>query len=82
MLYESIGRYEQAAAAYESALERAPGQTELLENLARCYIRGGFQLDRARQLIQEALPKENRPEWREWLERQRLRLAPEAETPP
>ena len=75
LLYESLGRYQRAAEAYESALELAPDQTEVMENLARCYIRSGTKLDRAKELIDRALQKERRPEWREWLERQSLRLA-------
>jgi len=74
MILESVGRYEKAIEAYSKALKLAPGQVEVMENLARCYIKTNTKLDTAEALVKKALPLEHRPEWREWLETQSRRL--------
>ena len=69
VVMETVGDYEQAAAQYEKALELAPGQLHVMENLARCYLATGQNLVKARELVSHALRAERRPEWRLWLER-------------
>jgi Tfp pilus assembly protein PilF len=71
---ESTGQYARAARLYEQALRLAPGQLEVMENLARCYIRGRMNLNRAKELVDKALESEARPEWRLWLESQSDRI--------
>ncbi len=75
IILESVGRHTQAIEAYEKALKLAPHQTEVMENMARCYIRTDQDLDKARGLIDQALLDEHRPRWQQWLERQSLRLS-------
>ena len=78
---ESIGRYGEAITAYEASLALSPGSLEVMENLARVYVRSGRQPDRALALIDEALVRESRPDWRGWLELQRLELRRRLERP-
>jgi Flp pilus assembly protein TadD len=75
MIYESAGRHENAIEAYTQALKLAPDQLEVMENLARCYIKTNQHLDKAKDLIDRALLIEQRPDWRQWLERQSQRLS-------
>ena len=74
-ILELVGDYEQAAAQYERALELAPGQLHVVENLARCYMAIRGKPARARDLMTQALLTENRPEWRAWLSRQLRQLS-------
>jgi hypothetical protein len=45
-----------------------------MEDLARCCVRGNIHLDKAKELIGNALALEDRPEWRSWLEHEAFRL--------
>ncbi|MFW6062037.1 MAG: tetratricopeptide repeat protein, partial [Planctomycetota bacterium] len=74
VVLERGGRFSRAAGCYEEALRQAPDQLEVMENLARCYVRSGRKPRRAHALIQRALAVEQRPEWRLWLTRQQRRL--------
>lgn len=69
-VHETAGQHEKAMAAYQRALELAPDRLEVKQNLARAYIATGENLDHARRLISEALQREQRPEWRQWLRQQ------------
>ena len=75
ILLESFGRYRQAIESYQAALKLSPEQLEVMENLARCHIRSGTNLDQARKLIDQALLAERRPQWRQWLSQQSHQLA-------
>lgn len=75
ILLESFGRYKQAIEAYQSALKLSPGQVEVMENLARCYIRTHTNLDQAGEFIDRAMLTEQRPQWRQWLTTQSHQLA-------
>lgn len=74
-LLESVGKIDKAAAKYEQALKRAPGQLDIVENLIRCYIEIDAQPDKIRPLIEQALKSEQRHQWRTWLENQAAKLA-------
>lgn len=82
-VFESAGQYGRAIESYEAANRLAPDQPEVLENLARCYIRTHQNLDEASRLVNRAQLFEQRPDWRRWLHTQALRLndaAPDAMT--
>src|SRR4051812_31585755 len=72
---EAVGRYSDAIKAYEVALSLAPDEPAVIENLARTLIRSGQDPERAEALVHQALRTETRPDWREWLQRQAIRLA-------
>jgi len=82
ILLESAGRYKQAIESYQAALKLSPNQLEVMENLARCYIRSNTDLDHAKELIDRALLTEQRPQWRLWLLDQSHRLATRKEASP
>jgi len=75
ILLESFGRYKRAIETYQAALKLSPGQLEVMENLARCYVRTNSNLDEAKDLVDRSLLTEQRPEWRQWLSAQSRRLA-------
>ena len=81
-ILESAGRYRQAIDAYERAMKLDPDQVEVMENLARCYIKSNTNLPRAKELVDRALGREERPEWRSWLREQSLKLNRERGLPP
>ena len=72
---EAAGKHSKAIHEYEAALALAPDQLEVMENLIRCYIHVGEKPDLTRQLIQTAIKREDRPEWRAWLQKQASALA-------
>lgn len=74
ILYETIGRYDQAIEAYEKALHLAPNQVEVMENLARCYIKTNQKPERIKELIDKAILSEERPQWWDWLKEQSILL--------
>lgn len=73
-LLESVGRVDEAIREYQIALECSPDQLEVMENLARCYLRRGGSREEARELIRRARMVEYRPEWVRWLESQQRTL--------
>lgn len=82
IILETAGRYSQAAKSYEAALKLAPDQIEVMENLARCYVRISENLPRAGELIDKALLYERRPTWQAWLLRQQILLGSGPATQP
>jgi len=79
-VFEACGQYRQAIGAYESALRIAPHQLEVMENLARCYVRSRGEPRRAKQLIDAALAREDRPAWRGWLQAQSEKFSAAGDT--
>jgi Tfp pilus assembly protein PilF len=68
LVYESVGKYEEAATFYLQAQERAPTNPEVVGNLARATIRSGQSVDDARPLLEDVLAVDPRPEWICWAE--------------
>jgi len=75
VVLEESGRLREAAETYERALERAPDQLDVIEALARTYVRSGRERKRALELMKKALRTEQRPEWRDWLKKELQRRA-------
>lgn len=80
LIFEAVGEYPRAIDRYEAALKLSPNQTEILENLARCYLKTRTQPQRAKELIDRALQVEMRPQWRQWLKKQSQTLNQAKET--
>lgn len=74
LVYETAGKYSQAIASYEKALQIAPDEPAVMENLIRCYMKTGYQREEILRLIDRAFLLEQRPQWREWLEIQKTGL--------
>jgi len=77
LVMESAGLYFKAIPAYESALKLSGEQLEVMEHLARCYVRTGTNLRKARELVDKAGAVECRPEWLRWLEQASAKLGRE-----
>lgn len=78
VVLQAAGRYHQAVESYEAALSLNPDLLEAVENLARCYTLLQIKPDRVRELVDQALLVEVRPDWRIWLQRVRQNLDDEA----
>ena len=74
VVLQAAGRYHRASEVYESALALDPDLLEAIENLARCYTLLRIRPERVRELVDQALLTENRPDWRIWLQRTRQNL--------
>ena len=70
MVFEATGQLDDAAEQYSLAVAEEPDNPELLGNLARVRIRQGHKGSELRELLQQIVMKDTRPEWREWAERQ------------
>ncbi|MEM6771852.1 MAG: tetratricopeptide repeat protein [Bacteroidota bacterium] len=75
MVYEATGKLVDAAEQYALAVAEEPDNPVLLGNLARTKIRLGEQSSELRELLQQIVIKDTRPEWRVWAEQQ-LNLMP------
>jgi Tfp pilus assembly protein PilF len=73
LVLELPGRLEEAAKAYEEALAADPSFGEATANLARVYVRLNRNDARTRQLLQDIVMKDPRPQWAAWA-RERLVL--------
>lgn len=69
-LFESLNRYDEAVLEYETAHRLAPDRIEVMENLARCFIRMDVKHDNAKELLDRAMKSECRPEWIRWISQQ------------
>jgi Flp pilus assembly protein TadD len=81
LVYESVGRIDEAQAQYDAALVLSPDNAELIGNLARARIRKGLLDDRTRELLENLVLKDTRPDWVAWA-RERLVLLPKPSAPP
>ncbi len=68
---EPINKFEEAARMYEEAMEIDHGAVEVTSNLARVYVRMNRNDERTRQLLNDIVLKDDRPEWKTWA-RERL----------
>ena len=66
LVMEACGRLTEAVQQYESACELAPDHPEIIGNLARAKMRRGDQDPQLKQLLQDLIVRDQRPEWRDW----------------
>ena len=74
LVFERAGKINAASEAYAKAHEIQPDNPEYLGNLARASVRMGESTDQTRQLLEELILKEDRPEWRDWATLTLLRM--------
>ncbi|MBI5367827.1 MAG: tetratricopeptide repeat protein [Planctomycetes bacterium] len=74
VLYEGIGRGDDAVSYYERSLAVDGTQVETMENLARLYVGMEIKPEETRVLLDEIALRDARPEWQAWVGRHRLRL--------
>lgn len=82
LVLESVSRLEDTLKAYEEAVRLEPDNPEYLGNLIRCRVRLGRRDGRTKELLQELLLKDTRPEWLEWARRQMMVAPPAIATMP
>ncbi len=70
MVLEAVGKLDEAAQRYEEALELQPDDIETVASLARTYIRDGKKDERTRELLEEIVLNDDRPQWRSWAQEQ------------
>ena len=66
LVYESVGKYEQAKGFYCLAREKAPNNPDIISNLARASFRAGDTVEEMYVVLQDILATDSRPEWRSW----------------
>ena len=71
LVFESIGRLEDAEHCYDEALAAEPDNSQAAENLARVCVRMARKDEKTRRLLQDVVAKSDRPDWVRWA-RQRL----------
>ena len=75
LVFEAIGRLDEAAKWYDEAVALEPDNPEILGNLARTLIRNGRRDDRTRQVLSDLVLKDTRPDWVAWA-REQMALIP------
>ena len=85
LVFEAVGKLDDAAKWYEAALELEPDTPEIIGNLARLYVRRDPRDPRTRELLEDIILKDTRPDWSSWA-RERLGVmespsAPETPSP-
>lgn len=75
LVFEAAGKLDQAVAWYEKALDLAPDNTQMIGNLARTRMRRGNYDATTRDLLDQLVLKDTRPDWRDWAKEQRAMLS-------
>ena len=70
LVFEAVGRLDEAAKWYDEALAIEPDNTQVLGNLARTLLLAGHKDDRTRQLLSDLILKDTRPDWVAWAREQ------------
>jgi Flp pilus assembly protein TadD len=78
LVFESVGRLNDAVEWYDKALSLEPDNTQVMGNLARARVRRGEADEQLRLLLSDLVIRDTRPEWVEWA-RQRLSAMPAEE---
>ena len=66
LIYERVGRYDEATARYEAAMALNPDNQEFASNLARLQVRREQVTPEIAQALHEVVYKDDRPEWKDW----------------
>lgn len=69
LVFETVGKLDNAVEEYGKALTLEPDDPDFLGNLARARIRRGDRAPEVRQLLEDLILKDGRPEWVEWARR-------------
>ena len=74
LVLESAGRLEESIVQFEQALSLQPDNPQFIGNLVRARLRQGDSGDQTRELIDELVLKDTRPDWLEWARREQAML--------
>lgn len=80
LVLESAGRLTESVDQFEQALSLQPDNPEFIGNLARTKLRMGDKGERTRELIQELVAKDTRPDWREWASEKQALMNSQSDT--
>src|SRR5262245_45519901 len=75
LVLERAGKLTEAADAYDRAKEMEPDNPEYIGNLARAKVRRGDNDAETKELLEEVVFKDSRPEWTTWAKENLLRLS-------
>ena len=80
LVFEAVGKLDEAVAEYSGARGLEPDNTDVLGNLARAKVKRGDGGEELRTLLEEVLLKDSRPSWSSWAREElaRLRLTRQA----
>jgi Flp pilus assembly protein TadD len=82
LVFEAVGKFDQAVAEYDLALAIEPDNTHVIGNLARTHARWGNDKPRLRELLTELVLKDTRRDWQEWARHRLMSMGgPSPETP-
>ena len=73
LVYETVGRTDEAEKWYDAALTLEPDNPEIIGDLARTLVRARRTDEKTYRLLQDLVLKETRPDWAQWA-RDRLAL--------
>jgi len=79
LVLERAGKLTDAADAYDRARQMEPDNPEFLGNLARAKVRRGDSDTETKDLLEELIFKDPRPEWNTWAKESLFRLSKSAE---
>lgn len=82
LVFEAVGRDDQALASYVAALEVYPGHLPAMQGLARLQVRTDRTDVQTIGLLEDIALRAEHASWREWATHQRLRLQAREPTSP
>lgn len=78
LVYESVGKLDEAIALYDQAITHEPDNPVLIGNYVRARFKRGDQSPDMRDLLTDLLLRDTRPEWLAWA-REKIALMPAPE---
>jgi Flp pilus assembly protein TadD len=76
MVYESVGKLDSAVSCFDEAKKLEPNNAQVVGNLARSRIRRGDRGPEVRELLEQLVEMDTRPEWTAWAREQLAVLSP------
>ncbi|QNN21553.1 tetratricopeptide repeat protein [Planctomycetales bacterium ZRK34] len=74
LVHEQAGQLDQAITCFHDALKLAPENPEIIGNLARTLIRRGDRTQEVRDLLQQLVMRDSRPQWQAWAKEELVRM--------
>src|SRR5262245_17450995 len=75
LVLERAGKLTDATEAYDRARQREPDNPEYIGNLARAKVRRGDNDQETKDLLEEVVFKDSRPQWSNWAKENLFRLS-------
>lgn len=74
LVHEQAGQLDQAISYFHDALKLDSENPEIIGNLARTLLRRGDRTSEVRELLQQLIMRDARPQWRAWAKEQLARM--------